>query len=380
MKRKITVTTGSRSEYGILKPVLQNLSQSKNLELSLIVSGMHLSKKHGMTINQIKKDGFKIYGTVSMIPQDDSMFDMSKSLGKGIMQFSKIFNKLQPDINLILGDRDEALASALAASHMNIINAHIHGGDKTKAGIDEYNRHAITKLSNLHFAATKKSQKRIIKMGENPKYVFYTGSPGIDDIVKGNFTKKTDLEFFLNMHFQGDEIILLQHPVTTQTQKTKIEILNTLKAIAKMQKTTIVIAPNSDAGNKIIFSSINKFAAKYPFIKIYQNLSRSNYLGLLQNCGVLVGNSSSGMIEASYFKIPVINIGIRQDEREHGSNVKHVPSNSKFIYQEIQKVLKNKNPRPKNMVYGVGNASKLIVKILEKTKLNNELLQKQIFY
>jgi UDP-N-acetylglucosamine 2-epimerase (non-hydrolysing)/GDP/UDP-N,N'-diacetylbacillosamine 2-epimerase (hydrolysing) len=149
-----------------------------------------------------------------------------------------------------------------------------------------------------------------------------------------------------------------------------------------MQKTTIIIAPNSDAGNKIIFSSINKFASKYPFIKIYQNLSRSNYLGLLQNCGVLVGNSSSGMIEASYFKIPVINIGIRQDGREHGSNVKHVPSNSKFIYQEIQKALKNKNKNlhPKNMVYGVGNASKLIVKILEKTKLNDELLQKQIFY
>ncbi|MGI0022955.1 MAG: UDP-N-acetylglucosamine 2-epimerase, partial [Nitrososphaeraceae archaeon] len=164
MKRKIAVTTGSRSEYGILRPLLQAISDSKKLDLYLIVAGMHLSKKYGMTINEIKSDGFKIFETVDMVPKGNSTYHMALSLGKGVIAFSKIFHKLKPDINLVLGDRDEAFASALAASHMNIPNAHIHGGDKTKAGIDEYNRHAITKISNIHFAATKKSKERIIRM------------------------------------------------------------------------------------------------------------------------------------------------------------------------------------------------------------------------
>ena len=154
-KRKVVITTGSRSEYGILRPIIKRLSNNQRFDLFLIVTGMHLSKKHGLTINDIKKDGFQIYKKFHMTPKNDSPFEISKSLGVGITEFSKIFKNLKPDLNLILGDRDEALASAIAAYHMNIPNAHIHGGDKTKAGIDEYNRHAITKISNIHFAANK---------------------------------------------------------------------------------------------------------------------------------------------------------------------------------------------------------------------------------
>jgi len=194
MKRKITATTGSRSEYGILRPVLKAISDSKNLDLHLIVVGMHMSKKHGMTINEIRKDGFKISGTIKMIPIEDSNFSMSVVLGKGIIEFSKIFKKVRPDINLVLGDRDEMLTSALAAYHMNIPNAHIHGGDKSMGGIDEYNRHAITKISNVHFAATQKSKTRIIRMGEVPKHVFLTGSPSIDEIISNNITNKKTLQ------------------------------------------------------------------------------------------------------------------------------------------------------------------------------------------
>jgi len=148
MKRKIVVTTGSRSEYGILRPIMKEILNNKKLELYTIVAGMHLSKKHGLTIKEIQKDGFKIFATVNMIPEGNSPFYMAKALGKGVVEFSKIFQKLKPDINLILGDRDESFAPALAASHMNIPNAHVHGGDRTQGGIDEYNRHAITKISS----------------------------------------------------------------------------------------------------------------------------------------------------------------------------------------------------------------------------------------
>jgi UDP-N-acetylglucosamine 2-epimerase (non-hydrolysing)/GDP/UDP-N,N'-diacetylbacillosamine 2-epimerase (hydrolysing) len=380
MKRKILVTTGTRADYGILRPVLQAIMKSKKLKLYLIVTGTHLSKKHGLTINEIKRDGFEIFATIDMVPQGDTNYFMSKALGEGIIAFSKIFSKLRPDINLILGDRDEMLASALAAAHMNIPNAHIHGGDKS-GGIDEYNRHAITKISNIHFAATKKSKERIIKMGENPKYVFLTGSPGLDEVVNNKITNKKDLEKKYGLKFDGSEILLLQHPVTTQTKISGEQILSTLKAIAKTKKTTIAIAPNSDAGNKIIFKYLESFSRKYDFIKMYRSLPRSDYLGLLKNCGVLVGNSSSGMIEANYFQIPVINIGIRQEGREKGKNVLDLKYASvKSIYDTILKALKIKKSIKSTNVYGNGNASKKILYCLEKINLSKDLIQKNIFY
>jgi UDP-N-acetylglucosamine 2-epimerase (non-hydrolysing)/GDP/UDP-N,N'-diacetylbacillosamine 2-epimerase (hydrolysing) len=383
MKRKITVTTGTRSEFGLLRSVLEEISNSKNLELFVLVAGMHLSKKYGSTIKEITKAGFKIHGTIPMVPKHDTNYDMSVSLGRGIIEFSKLFKKIKPDLNLVLGDRDESLASSLAAYHMNIPNAHIHGGDKTQAGIDEYARHAITKISNLHFAATKKSKNRIIRMGENPKFVFHTGSPGVDDIINNKITTKKNLEKKYNIKFTGKEIIVLQHPVTTQSEKTQNEILSTLKAVSKIKQTTIVIAPNSDAGNETIFQNMEYFSKKFSFIKIFRSVPRADFLGLLKNCGVLVGNSSSGIIEASYFQIPVINIGIRQNDRERGKNIVNIPEfSTKLIYSTINKSLKStpKKYIVKNQIYGSTIASKKIVKILEKTNLNKELIQKQITY
>ena len=175
-KRKISVTTGTRADYGLLRPVIDKISSSKNLDLILIVTGMHLSKKFGLTINEIKKDGFKISNSFEMLPKENSKYSVVETLGHSIIEFSKIFKKIQPDINLILGDRDEMLASALSSYHMNIPNAHIHGGESS-GGIDEYTRHAITKISNIHFAPSQKSKKRILKMGENSKYVFFHRIP-----------------------------------------------------------------------------------------------------------------------------------------------------------------------------------------------------------
>jgi UDP-N-acetylglucosamine 2-epimerase (non-hydrolysing)/GDP/UDP-N,N'-diacetylbacillosamine 2-epimerase (hydrolysing) len=382
MKRKIAVTTGTRAEYGILRSIIKKILESKKLELELIVCGMHLSKKYGNTINEIKKDGFPIIAKVNMIPKGDLNFHMADALGTGIIQFAKIFRKIKPDINLVLGDRDEALASSMAAYHMNIPNAHIHGGDKTLAGIDEYNRHAITKISNIHFAATKKSFQRIEKMGEYKKNIFLTGSPSIDEVANQRITEKKELEKKYKIKFSGKEILLLQHPVTTQSNFSKKQIENILKAIVKTGKPTIAISPNSDAGNNAMFKILKKYAAKYNFIKNYPSLPRNDYLGMLRNCKILIGNSSSGIVEAGYFDITVINVGIRQKNREGNNDIINVKGESMI---EIYKILEynlniNKKIQKKNFVYGRGNASKKIVEILEKIELNKKLIEKQITY
>ena len=378
-KRKISITTGTRSEYGLLRQVIQEIAKSKKLEPYLIVTGMHLSKKHGMTINEIKKDGFDIYSKIDMIPKGDSPYFMSQALGYGIIRFSRVFRKLKPDINLILGDRDEPLASALSASHMNIPNAHIHGGERS-FGIDEYNRHALTKISNIHFAVTKKSQKRIIKMGEDPKNVIFTGSPSIDDITNGNITNKEILEKKYKIKFTGNEILLIQHPITTEFQKSTKQIVNTLDAIVRLKKITIAIEPNSDAGNKAIFKNLKLYSKKNKFIHTYSSIPRCDYLGLIKNCGALVGNSSSGLIEGGYFNTPVINIGSRQSGREKGGNVFDVNNDStNSIFYTIEKAMNSKKNFKKNQIYGNGDSSKKIVKFLENVKLDN-LIHKQICY
>lgn len=379
LKRKILVTTGTRAEYGILRPVLRAIDKSAKLELCLVVTGTHLSKKYGLTINEIKKDGFEIVATIDMIPKKDTLYSMSRKLGEGIVAFSKIFHKFKPDINLILGDRDEMLASAIAAYHMNIPNVHIHGGDKSR-GVDEYNRHAITKMSNIHFVATRKSKERVIRMGEDPDHVFLTGSPSIDEIVTSKITNKKELEKKYGIKFTGNEILLVQHPVTTQTDLSERQIRNTLEAIVKIGNTTIAIAPNSDAGNKAIFKYLRLFSSRYDFIKIYGSLPRSDYLGMMKNCGALVGNSSSGMIEASYFHVPVVNIGIRQEGRERGKNVFDVKDEStRSIHNTISKALEMRR-FTSDHVYGNGKASEKIVKHLEKINFDKDLIQKQIVY
>jgi len=381
--RKILVTTGTRSEYGILRPVLKKIAANRKLDLYLIVTGMHNSRKFGLTINEIKNDGFKIYRKIDMLPKTDSNYSMAIALSEGIKSFADIFKILNPDINLILGDRDEMLASALAAYHMNIPNAHIHGGDRTQGGIDEYTRHAITKISNIHFAATKKSYDRIIKMGENKNNVFLVGSPSIDEIKNNYISNHSELEKKYKIKFCGDEIILLYHPVTTEIENTKKQVSDMLNVIIKLNKNIIAIAPNSDAGNNVIFSQYEKFSKKHDFFKMFKSVPRKDFLGFLKYSGVLVGNSSSGIIEASYFDIPVVNIGIRQNGREKGKNVIDIiDPNIIPLQKSIIKALKMKKSMFTNdeNLYGDGNSSKKIVDLLEKIKLDKQLTQKQLSY
>ena len=381
MQKKILVSTGARAEYGILRPLLKEIQKSKKLKLILIVTGSHLSKNHGYTINEIKKDGFKIDSIIRLSHFRDKNVDISTAIGDYVINFSKIFQKFKPDINFIIGDRDEMLASAIAASHMNIINAHLAGGDKS-GGIDEYNRHAITKLSNIHFANTVNSKKRIIRMGEDPKYVFLTGSPVIDDIFSKKITEKSALEKKLGVKIMGNEIILIQHPVTTQPKQTDMQITNTLNAIASLKIPTFAIGPNLDSGYKKIFKKLQTFSKKYKFLEVHGSFSRPDFLGLLKNCGILVGNSSSGIIEASCFSIPVINIGIRQKGREGDKKVIEVNDfQHGLIRKAILKAQKMKNDHKLRIksIYGDGKSSKRITKLLEK-KYPEKISQKYISY
>ena len=381
MKQKISITTGTRSEYGILRELIKEISKSKKLELYLLVTGMHLSKKFGYTINEIKKDKIPIHAKIKMIPSGNTPYDMSISLGKGIVGFSKILKKIKPDLNVVLGDRDEALASALAASHMNIPNAHIHGGEISQ-GIDEYNRHAITKISNIHFAATKKSKERIIKMGENRRNVILTGSPSIDEIKMSKISSKHELEKKYLVDLDKPLFLLIQHPVTTEFEKSGLQIKMTLDALSKLKNQTIAILPNSDAGNQQIINQLRIFSKKCNFLKVFPNLPRNDYLGFLRYCSALIGNSSSGLIEGSYLHTPVVNIGIRQLGREKDVNVIDVPIFSKsLILNALKKSLKKKNKKIKNSsIYGTGNASKKIVQYLETILINPQMIQKKLVY
>jgi UDP-N-acetylglucosamine 2-epimerase (non-hydrolysing)/GDP/UDP-N,N'-diacetylbacillosamine 2-epimerase (hydrolysing) len=381
MQKKILVSTGARSEYGILKPLLKEIQKSKKLKLILVVTGSHLSKNHGYTINEIKKDGFKIDSIIKLSHFRDKNVDISTALGEYVINFSKIFQKFQPDINFIIGDRDEMFASAIAASHMNIINAHLAGGDKS-GGVDEYNRHAITKLSNIHFANTANSKKRIIKMGEDPKYVFLTGSPVVDDIFAKKITEKPVLEKKIGKKITGNEILLIQHPVTTQPKQAEKQIASTLNAIVSLKIPTFAIRPNLDSEYKEIFKKLQTFSKKYKFIEVHSSFPRSDFLGLLKNCGILIGNSSSGIIEASCFSIPVINIGIRQKGRDGDKKVIEVNNfQQELIRKAILKAIKMKNDHKLHMksIYGDGKSSKRITKLLEK-RYPEKISQKFISY
>tara|TARA_A100001037_G_scaffold160956_1_gene144963 strand:+ start:14466 stop:15608 length:1143 start_codon:yes stop_codon:yes gene_type:complete len=376
-KNKITVITGTRAEYGLLRPILLELKKRKNFELFLIVTGTHLSKEHGMTINEINKDGFKINLKFRWDTKHDSLYNSSIMLGKSLIKLTNFFEKIKPDCNMVFGDRVEMLASALTASQLNIPNIHIHGGD-ISGGIDEYNRHAITKLSNIHFPASKKSKKRILQMGENPKHVFLFGSTSIDDIKSSLLPSKSNLEKKYNIQLSKQTIILLQHPVTTQTNLTSKHFQETLSALKKLQFPTIALAPNSDPSFKNIIKLLKNFSNSNSWFTFLPSLPRLDFLSLVKNSGVLIGNSSSGLIEISYFNVPVINIGDRQKNREKGHNVIDVKNRDLDIERSIKYALKNFKPK-KTKIFGNGNSSIKIVQEISKIDFKKQFSEKYFF-
>jgi GDP/UDP-N,N'-diacetylbacillosamine 2-epimerase (hydrolysing) len=382
--KKIAVVTGTRAEYGILKSVLDAIRSKSILELQLVVTGMHLSHEFGYTIDEIKKDGYEISAAVKMMPEDDTPAAVAASIGRGITGMAKAWQKLKPDIITVLGDRTEPLAATIAGAYMNIPIAHIHGGDSSLGGLDEYARHAITKMSHIHFPATQKSAARITKMGEDPWRVHVVGSPALDTILHEPLLAPESIARKYSINLTRPLILLIQHSVSTQPEEASSQIKETLDAIVETGHQTVVIYPNSDAGGRSIISSIETYAKNYPRLKVYPSLPRQDYLSVLKIAGVLVGNSSSGIIDAPSFGLPVINIGLRQAGRERGNNVIDVEHDKKLIlkainkaltdHKFIQKVKKGINP------YGDGQAGERIARILETIKKTPELLQKKIAY
>jgi len=362
-KRIILVVTGSRAEYGILKSTMEEINKSKKLILRLLVTGQHTLKKYGNTIQTIKIDGFRIDGIVQIAEQDD----MITCLAKEITGIKKYCYKIKPDLILVLGDRDEPFAAAIVAGHLKIPIAHIHGGDVTGNVVDEYIRHSITKFSHLHFAASKKSYNRILKLGEERKRIFLVGAPGYDNLKKLSHHSKKALASKIGIDSKKPWILALQHPTPHDTISLKKQIVSTLAALRPIDAEIILMYPNIDTGYRIFLTEINKFKDKSNF-HIYKNFDRSVYLSILKYSLIIVGNSSSGIIESIFYSLPAVNIGSRQHSREHSKNVIHVGYDTKEIAQAIKKAISPAFKKSiKNLInpYGNGNAGKKIVKIIE---------------
>jgi len=380
MKKKILVVTERRADYSKFRPILKEISKSKKLEYVLIVTGSHLLKEYGMTINNIKKDGFKISSKFYMYEKNriDSGVGMLKSLGNCIIKLSTILEKEKPDIILAGFDIGANLAAAIAGAHMNIIVAHVEGGDVTGT-IDESIRHAITKFSHIHFTSNKEASKRIIKMGEKPKYVFTVGSPVIDSIITTTHIPDKKLSQKFRLNFSKPFVLILQHTVTSETNKIDKHIKNTLSAIKEENIQAIIIYGNADAGSQKISRII-----KNSKINQVVTINFDDYINLLKRSLALVGNSSSGIIETPFLHIPTINIGTRQQGRLKAKNILDV----KYDKNEIKKALKKlqfdkkflKKVENCKSLHGNGNASKKIIKILEDIDLTSIPTQKMITY
>jgi len=359
------------------------IKKDKMLKLSTIVTGMHLNKEFGYSINEIIKDGFEINARVRMDTVEDNNFCMATSIGKGIIGIAKEISKIKPDLLLVLGDRTEALAGTIAAAYMNTPIAHIHGGDSGRAGLDEPARHAITKFAHIHFPATKKSADRIIKMGEDKKNVFITGAPCIETILNEDLLTEKEIEKKIELDLQKPLILLIQHAVSTEPEKAKEQIIETLKAIEALKYQTVIIYPNSDAGGREIIKQIKRYQ-HLPYIKTYKNLLQKEYLSILKYSSVMLGNSSSGIIESSSFKTPVVNIGIRQEGRERAENVIDCDHKKDDIIKAVKKALYDEDFKKRvntcENPYGKGKTSELIVKILKENYLNNDILKKKLTY
>ncbi len=382
MKRRIAVIASSRATYGYKRKLLQFMKFSKKIELQLIVTGMHLMKKHGFSIKELRADKLKINYKLPIFSEKDSNQEFVNSLGIEISKLSKCYRKLRPDLVLVTGDRAEMFAATFAAVYMNIPVAHIQSGD-VSGHIDGSARHAITKLAHIHLPSCKDSADRVIKMGEERWRVFNVGAPQLDDLINSKKYSKKELYDKLGICKNKKIILVIQHPVLVEYEVSKKQILQTLKATEGFDFHKVVIYPNVDSGSQKIISQMNKYNKVHNF-SIFNNLERKLYLSLLKHSSLLIGNSSSGILEASSFKIPVINIGNRQRGRLQAENIINCGYSENSIKKSIIKALSNKRfiTKVKNCKnpYGDGKSSKRILKILETINLDKKLLDKRITY
>ena len=383
--KRIGIMTGTRAEYGLLKPLMQEINKDNDLELYLIVSGMHLSPEFGMTYKEIEEDGFEINAKVEMLLSSDSPAGISKSIGLGVIGFADEFQRADLDMLILLGDRYEALSAAISAMVMRIPIAHLHGGELTEGAIDEGIRHSITKMSYLHFTSTEQYRNRVIQLGENPERVFYVGALGVENIKKINLMTKEELE--RSIHFEIDEntVIVTYHPVTLENNTVEEQFLNLLEVLDRNPKIRMIFTKaNADTNGRIVNELIDKYAAQNSERACaFMSLGQKRYLSALKYCRIVIGNSSSGIIEAPSFGKPIINIGDRQKGRICADSV----INCGYTQQEIQQAMEtalteefeNKARNCRNP-YEKENTAANIISVIKDYLLNDKINLKKRFY
>ena len=393
-KRKIAIFTGNRAEYGLQYPIIKAVDQHPQLKYFLLASGAHLEENFGYTLKEIEKDGFNVYREVNLSMAHDNLFATAQAIGSGILSLSAILEELRPDFLVVYADRFEGFAAVITGTQMNIPTAHIEGGDLTEGGaLDDSVRHAMTKLSHLHFTTNKQAAERIMNMGEESWRIHNVGFPALDLIAQGNFATPAEIAQQYDIDTTRPVVLFTQHSVTTEFDQAKTQIqpaLEALKALAADGVQVIITYPNNDAGGRMIIETIEALGREQkPNIRIYKSLGRYNYHGVLNICGnkglgVCVGNSSSGIKETPAFGCPTVDIGSRQKGRLRADNVLAVDYDKEQVLTAVHKALFNENFRTQcrqcDNPYGRGNAGPRIADVLADIEINTKLLQKKMTY
>jgi UDP-hydrolysing UDP-N-acetyl-D-glucosamine 2-epimerase len=375
-KRKIAVVITARPSYSRVKTVLTAIQQHPNLELQLIVAASALLDRYGSAVNFIVKDGFEIAARVFNVLEGENLTAAAKTTGIGILELSTVFDNLKPDIVVTVADRFETMATAIAASYMNIPLAHIQGGEVT-GNIDEKVRHAITKLADYHFVASESAKQRVVNLGENPEFVFNTGCPSID-LAKEVKENSKVLPFNPYEKYGGvgatpnlsdGYLVVMQHPVTNEYQDSRKHIQSTLEAIYQLNRPTLWFWPNVDAGSDGTSTGIRSFREQNHLhnVHFFKNMEGKDFLHLLYHANCLIGNSSVGIRECAYLGVPVVNIGTRQNRRDRGSNTKDVVYEVKAIKNAIEEQIAS--PKKFSNIYGGGDAGNQIAELLSQLPL-----------
>lgn len=375
--KKICIVSGTRAEYGLLRWIMEGIRQSPELELQLVVTGMHLSSEFGMTVDAIEDDGFTVDHKVEMLLSSDSAVGVTKSMGLGMIGFADALAELKPDLLLILGDRYEIFAVAAAAMIARIPIAHLHGGETTEGAFDEAIRHSITKMSHLHFVAAEEYRRRVIQLGEQPEHVFNVGGAGIDNIERLKLLGRDELEAALNFKLAKRNLLITFHPVTLEQNASAQQMNELLAALAELKNTGLIFTmPNADTEGRILFRQIELFCEKYSQARAYTSLGQLRYLSCIQHVNGVIGNSSSGLIEAPSFKKGTINIGDRQRGRLKAASVIDCEPEHNSIRTALERLFsaefQAQLPAVENP-YGSGGASEAVVNILEKISISGLL-------
>jgi GDP/UDP-N,N'-diacetylbacillosamine 2-epimerase (hydrolysing) len=382
-KKKICVITGTRAEYGLLYWLLKGLQEDDEIELQLIATGMHLSPEFGLTYTQIEKDGFHIDRKVEMLLSSDTAVGITKSMGLGLISFADAFDELSPDIIVLLGDRYEILSAASSALIANIPIAHLHGGETTEGAFDESIRHAVTKMSHIHFTAAEEYRKRVIQLGENPDRVFNVGALGIENIKRLKLLSKEEFEESISFKLNQKNLLITFHPVTLEQDSAEKQFQELLNAVDELRDTNLIFTKaNSDSEGRAINRMIEEYVIKNKDKAVaFASLGQLRYLSALQYVDAVIGNSSSGILEAPSFKIGTINVGDRQKGRLRAASIIDSPPEAEQIKNALQylyspefqkKLMHCINP------FGDGKASGQIISILKTTDYK-QLLKKEFY-